>query len=339
MTCRILYVSPVRILAYAACVLLLLSCVIAAGLGIPLVESWRQAQEIQLQAALRHKALSIELWLRHAEVVVWQIANRADLRDTLVKLQSPLPTTEEELADRQLLGFSLYKSLNSALEQDTEIIGITLVDNSGLSIMQRGVIIPDSLWPAVSFSTARQGSRISEYFFTFKQVRIMPPQVFDGEECLLFAVSVYSADGDPLATLVIARRMAFLRQTLLERHSSPNDEVLLGMQNTRGFSVLNAAQNPTIQPVEGFPADMLEAIDAAHTGKQGLLSRGASIIAYVPVGSAGWTITLRTPIARLYAPASRQFFRLVPWILAVNAALLVGIWLVLRKCAHQPEAE
>lgn len=324
-----------RILLYAACALLVLSALVAAGLGIPLMESWRHSEEILLQATVRNKAVSIEAWLRHAEGVAWHIAGRSDLRDTLEKLHVPLPTTEEQLAERQLLEFSLFKILKSSLRQNGDILGITLVDSRGLSITRLGAAIPDSLWSDASFTTAKTRDTSSEDMAVQTPMRIMPPHLLDGEECLFFAVPVYDSQGAVLATLIIARRTVFLRRILLEESASLHDEVTLGMQSTRGFSLMDAAKSfvSTKGPTVEVAADVSEAINAARAGQQGVLSRGASVIAYAPVGSSGWALCLRTPTTRLYAPALEHFWNLVPWIIAAYAALLGGFWLLSRPLA------
>lgn len=324
-----------RILLYAACALLVLSALVATGLGIPLMESWRHSEEILLQATVRNKAVSIEAWLRHAEGVAWHIAGRSDLRDTLEKLHVPLPTTEDQLAERQLLEFSLFKILKSSLRLNGDILGITLVDSRGLSITRLGAAIPDSLWSDASFTTVKGRDTSSENMTVQTPMRIMPPHLLDGEECLFFAVPVYDSQSAVLATLIIARRTVFLRRILLEESASLHDEVTLGMQSTRGFSLMDAAKSiaSAKEPTVEIAADVNEAINAARAGQQGVLSRGASVIAYAPVGSSGWALCLRTPTTRLYAPALEHFWNLVPWIIAAYAGILGGFWLLSRPLA------
>lgn len=324
-----------RILLYAACTLLVLSALVAMGLGIPLMESWRHSEEILLQATVRNKAVSVEAWLRHAEGVAWHIAGRSDLRDTLEKLHVPLPTTEDQLAERQLLEFSLRKILKSSLRQNGDILGITLVDSRGLSITRLGAAMPDSLWSDASFSTVKARDTSAADMTTQAPMRIMPPHLLDDEECLFFAVPVYDSQGAVLATLIIARRTVFLRRILLEESTSLHDEVTLGMQSTRGFSLMDAAKSfVSVKGATGaIAADVSEAIKAAREGQQGVLSRGASVIAYAPVGSSGWALCLRTPTTRLYAPALEHFWNLIPWIIAAYAGILGGFWLLSRPLA------
>lgn len=348
-----------RILLYEACALLLLSALVALVLGIPLLESWRHSEEVLLQATVRNKAVSVEAWLRHADGVAWHIAGRSDLRDTLEKLRlSALnpPTTETQLVEHQLLIFSLSKILQSSLRQNGDILGITLVDSNALTITRLGLPIPDALWTDANFRNPENISSTTSPqdspFPAQPRVRIMPPQVLDGEECLFFSVPVYNTAGQVLANLIIARRMAFLRRILLEESATLHDEVTLGIQTTRGFSLLDAASplSPAVGSSTRTPpqtaADVLEAINAARAGQEGVLSRGASVIAYAPVGKSDWVLSLRTPTTRLYAPALDHFWRLLPWGIAAYIGLLGGFWLLSRPLAgrillhtHELEAE
>lgn len=331
-----------RILVYAACALLVLSAIVVIILGIPLLESWRHTEEVLLQATARNKAVSIEAWLRHAEGVAWHIAGRSDLRNTLEKLYL-LPTTEYDDTQQALL-MGLQESLKSSLRQNGDILGIQLIDTSGQNLVHLGLPIPESLWAEASFGTAPDGA------FSAPPMRVMPPQMLHGEECIFFAVPVYDGEGKILANLLIARRMAFLHRILSEERSHLHDEVVLGLQSTRGFSYISTTDEPAVELGLKSPPplrdELREALAAAHAGKEGVISQGTTVIAYAPVGNSGWGVSLFTPATRLYAPAIAHFWVLLPWIIAAYALILGGFWLLSRPLAgrillhtHELEAE
>lgn len=335
-----------RILLYAACALLALSGIVVVILGIPLLESWRHTEEILLQATARNKAVSIEAWLRHAEGVAWHIAGRTDIRNTLAKLNNPSSNKAGYRDKHQDLLTNLHESLKSSLRQNGDILGISLVGNHGQGIVHLGLPIPESLWAEASFNATSPAAALS----ASPQLRILSPQTLGNEECLFFAVPVHNDEGNILASLLIARRMTFLHRILQEEHAHLHDEVVLGLQSTHGFSYISTAEAPSIQSdaatAATMRADVLEALAAARAGKDGVISCGDMVIAYAPVGTSGWAVSLLTPAPRLYAPAIRHFWALLPWIIAAYGFILGGFWLLSRPLAgrillhtHELEAE
>lgn len=304
-------------LAYSMVAFVLLALVSV----LPLFTLLRDYQEEHLRLNARTRAQSVEEALDRMRDISLQITSRSAIRQALADYAAGRISVEE------LARFTQPK-LQDALQQATEVVGITRLDRTGLPVVVLGTPIPDRVWPTAV--NDRQ------------EPRLAPPLIIDNNLYLLIDSPIHAPSGERLGTDLVLFTVFKLQRILWDATglgSSGNCQ--LGRLSDAGptFFFPGRTGEEEIYNERVTQPPLLRVFEALQQRQSGLLrltENGTTrVLAYAPVAGTDWGLLASMEQQELFGRINHQLLQLAAVLLGLTVCGAAGLFLLLRPLTSE----
>lgn len=304
-------------LAYSLAAFVLLTLVSV----LPLFTLLRDYEQEHLRLAARTRAQSVEEVLDRMRDISLQITSRSAIRQALADY------TAGQLSAEELAEFTAPK-LQDALQQATEVVGITRLDRTGLPVVRLGTPIPDQIWPTTV--NDRQGPRLAA------------PLIIDNNLYLLVDTPITTAAGERLGTDLVLFTVFKLQRILWDDTGlGTSGDCRLGRLTNAGptfFFPGRTGEEEIYNELVTQPS-LLRAFEGLQQRKSGLLrfsEQGKTrILAYAPVAGTDWGLLASMEQQELFGRINRQLGLLGAVLLGLTFSGVAGMFFLLRPLTSE----
>lgn len=310
---KILFTS----LAYSLAAFVLLALVAI----LPMLTLLRDYEEQHLRQAVRTRVQAVEEALDRMRDISLQITSRSAIRQALAAY------TAGELSAEALAQFTKPK-LQDALQQSTEVVGITRLDRTGLPVTVLGVAIPDRAWPTITNANGAP--------------RLSAPLTIDNNLYLLIDTPIHAPSGEFLGTDLVLFTLFKLQRILWDDTGlGASGDCRLGRLSDAGptfffpgrTAEVEIYNEPVTQP------QLLRTFEALQQRQSGLLRLTAGdktrVIAYAPVAGTDWGMVASMEQQELFGRINRQLGLLGAVLFGLICCGGAGMFFLLRPLARE----
>lgn len=288
---------------------------------LPLLTLLRNYEEEHLQQAVRTRSQAVEEALDRMRDISLQITSRSAIRQALADY------TAGELSAENLVKFTQPK-LQDALQQSTEVVGITRLDRTGLPVTTLGVPIPDRAWPTVNNPQRRP--------------RLAAPLTIDNNLYLLIDTPIHAPSGEFLGTDLVLFTMFKLQRILWEDTGlGASGDCRLGRLTDAGptFFFPGRTGEAEIYNELVTQPQLLRAFEALQQRQSGLLRLTAEaktqVIAYAPIAGTDWGLVASMEQQELFGRINRHLGLLGAVLFGLICCGGAGMFFLLRPLASE----
>lgn len=304
-------------LAYSLVAFVLLALVSV----LPLFSLLRDYQEEHLRLAARTRAQAVEEALDRMRDISLQITSRSVIRQALADY------TAGRLSIEELAQFTRPK-LQDAMQQATEVVGITRLDRTGLPVVTLGISIPDRFWPTAV--NDRQGPRLA------------PPLIIDNSLYLLIDTPIRAPSGERLGTDLVLFTVFKLQRILWDDTGlGSSGDCRLGRLSDAGptFFFPGRTGEEDIYNEKVTQPPLLRAFEALQQRQSGLLRLSENgrtrVFAYAPVAGTDWGLLASKEQQELFGRINHQLLQLAVVLLGLTFCGAAGLFLLLRPLTSE----
>lgn len=288
---------------------------------LPLFTLLRDYEQDHLRLAARTRAQAVEEVLDRMRDISLQITSRSAIRQALADY------TAGRLSAEELAQFTQPK-LQDALQQATEVVGITRLDRTGLPVVSLGTPIPDRVWPTAL--NDRQGPRLA------------PPLVIDNNLYLLIDTPIQAPSGERLGTDLVLFTVFKLQRILWDDTGlGSSGNCRLGRLTDAGptfFFPGRAGEEEIYNELVTQPP-LLRAFEELQQRQSGLLRLSENgrtrVLAYAPVAGTDWGLLASMEQQELFGRINRQLVQLAVVLLGLTLCGAAGLFFLLRPLTSE----
>lgn len=297
---------------YAALGIFCISAIVAIASIIPFYRQLIQQEQRNLLFAVKTRTLIVEQFLSKAKDVALQITSRTRARQQLEKYnQGQLPLTETVAVSNRILA--------DALNQSSEVVGITRLAANGTQVALVGLPIPRELWAIPSVGG--------------EKTDLVGPIALEGEDYLVVGAAIVNPASERVGTDLVLFKITPL-QELVEDYTGLGETGETVMGSVRDgevrlfFSLRNDAR---------ADGGLLTAIEKAVSGETGIVSvemdGTKAAIAFGPIEDSNWGLAVKMDGEELYREIDDRLARIAVLIVVFSLLGAAGMVLLLRPLA------
>jgi len=296
---------------YAALGIFGISVIVAIASVIPFYRQLLQQEERNLLFAVKTRTLIVEEFLSKAKNVAQQIASRTRARQELEKYN------QGQLAPNQIVAVS-NRILSDALNQSSEVVGITRLAANGTQVAEVGLPIPREFWAIPS-----RGSQTTE---------IIGPIQLRGEDYLVVGAAIINPASERVGTDIVLFKMTALEEVV---------EDYTGLGET-GETVIGSVSDGEVRLFFSLRKDasasgaLLRAIEKAvlgETGMQEVEKNAKAAIAFGAIEDINWGLAVKMDRQELYRQIEDRLATIGVLIVVFSFIGAGGMVLLLRPLA------
>lgn len=288
-----------------------ISVIVAIASIIPFYRQLLQQEQRNLLFAVKTRTLIVEEFLSKVKNVAQQITSRTRARQELEKYN------QGQLTPNQIVAVS-NRILSDALNQSSEVVGITRLAANGIQVAEVGLPIPGEFWAIPS-----EGSQTTE---------IIGPILLRGEDYLVVGAAIINQASERVGTDILLFKITALEEVV---------EDYTGLGET-GETVLGSVRDGKVRlffPLrnDASPSEaLLGAIEKAVLGEAGILefdSNVPSAIAFAPIEDINWGLAVKMDRQELYKQIDDRLRTIATLIVVFSLLGAGGMVLLVRPLA------